>query len=217
MAKTTAPLLSFSARGQIGKTMVAAKWRGVNYMRQHVIPANPQTTAQQTNRKIFAYMREMWKLAPSGLQAPWDAFATGRPFLGMNKWVGENVRVLQGESTLDNLIFSPGARGGLPPSGVVVATGAAAGQILVTGNAPTAPDGWIFFGLAAAACPDGDPATFFNGPLVYGEDLTTPYSIILTGLPAGADCQVGVWAIWTKPNGDKAYSVSTTYQAAAHA
>jgi hypothetical protein len=215
MAKTTAPLLSFGSRGQIGKTMVASKWRGINYMRQYVVPGNPNTIAQQAVRKLFAYLREMWKLAPGGVQDAWNAFAAGRPFLGVNKWVGENVRVLNGETDMNAIIFSPGARGGLPPVGVTVSAGGNAGEIAITGSAPTAPTGWTFQALCAAAVPDGNPTTFFAGPFVYGEDTSSTYAITLAGLGAGIECQVGVWARWLKPNGDLAYSVSTTYQQAA--
>lgn len=215
MAKVTAPLLSFGARGQIGKTMVNSKWRGINYTRQYVVPSNPNTLAQQGVRKLFAYLREMWKRAPAGVVDPWNAFASGRPFLGVNKFVGENVRILNGESTMDGIIFSPGARGGLPPVGVTVSPGSNPGEIVIAGAAPTAPDGWTFDALCAAACPDGDPTGFFVGPFVYGEDTSSTYSITLSGLGAGTPCQVGVWARWIKPNGDKAYSASQNYQQAA--
>src|SRR5262245_18965190 len=100
MSKTTAPLLSFDAAGSIGKTVVYSRWRGVSYARRHVVPANPNTTAQQEVRSTFALLREMSKLAPTLALAPWDAFAKGRPFTGMNKFVGENVRVLKGAANM---------------------------------------------------------------------------------------------------------------------
>lgn len=217
MAKLTAPLLSFGGRGQIGKTMVTAKWRGVPYARQYVIPANPNTVAQQTTRTTFAVLREMWKLSPPLVQAAWNAFASGRPFTGMNKWVGENMRVIRGETDLDNLIFSPGARGGLIPLNVMVTTGANAGEIDITADAPTAPDGWTVNSLVAAAVPDADPTADFFGPFIAGSDNAAPYTITLGGLGSGVDCEVGVWLVWNKPNGDLAYSPSQTYQATSHA
>src|SRR5690606_16143033 len=137
MAKLTGPLLSFGARGQIGKAMVTAKWRGVDYARQYVIPANPRTTAQQANRTRFAFLREMWKLAPAVVVEPWTAFAAGRPFTNMNKFVGENNRVLNGESDLQNFIGSPGARGGLPPQALSATTGNSAGEIDVAITVPS--------------------------------------------------------------------------------
>ena len=57
MAKLTGPLLSFGATGQIAKTMVVGTWRGIDYARQYVVPANPRTTAQQANRTRFALLR----------------------------------------------------------------------------------------------------------------------------------------------------------------
>src|SRR5690606_27546113 len=88
MGKTTAPLLSFDASGTLAKTVVYSRWRGISYARRHVIPANPRTIPQQFNRLAFATLREMWKVAPPAAQAPWDAFATGRPFTGMNAFIG---------------------------------------------------------------------------------------------------------------------------------
>lgn len=213
MAKVTAPLLSFGGAGQIGKTMVASTWRGVKYVRQYVKPGNPNTIAQQTVRSTFAYLREMWKLAPSGVVAAWDAFAKGRPFTGMNKFVGENVRVLNGETDLNMLIFSPGSGGGLPPVNIAVTSGSTPGAVSVTADAPTAPSGWTEFTLMGAAVLDADPTGIFTGPWAYAEDSTTAYTLSLGGFAEGVDVQVGVWARWTKPNGDYAYSASQTYQA----
>ena len=47
MAKLTAPLMSFGARGKLGGSLVYSAWKGVNTARQLVTPANPNTTAQQ--------------------------------------------------------------------------------------------------------------------------------------------------------------------------
>jgi len=50
MAKLTAPLFSFGASGAIGKSLVFFPWKGINAVRQFVIPANPNTTSQATQR-----------------------------------------------------------------------------------------------------------------------------------------------------------------------
>lgn len=52
MAKVTGPLQSFSASGKIANSIVFAAWKGVNYVRQYVIPANPQSEAQGDQRII---------------------------------------------------------------------------------------------------------------------------------------------------------------------
>lgn len=50
MAKTSGPLMSIEASGSFAKTLTFAKNRGVQYVRQLVIPRNPQSVAQQTPR-----------------------------------------------------------------------------------------------------------------------------------------------------------------------
>lgn len=213
MAKLTGPMLSFGARGQIGKAMVTAKWRGVAYARQYVKPANPQTAAQTAVRSLFAYLREMWKLAPTEVIATWDAFARGRPFTGMNKYVGENVRVLNGETDMNNFIGSPGSGGGLPPTSFSAVTGSVAGTIDFTFDVPATPSGWTLLRSVAVAFPDADPTGIFMGPYVEETVAVAPWDGTLTGLGSGVVCQVAGWLVWQKPNGDLAYSVSLLDQA----
>lgn len=50
MAKLTGPFFSLGASGAIAKTLVAFPWKGLNCLRKYVVPANPNTTAQQTQR-----------------------------------------------------------------------------------------------------------------------------------------------------------------------
>jgi len=218
MAKLTGPLLSFGADGQIGKAMVTAKWRGISYARQYVIPANPKTTAQQANRTRFAFFREMWKLAPSLVKEPFDAFATGRKFLGFNAFVGENNRITQGETDLQAMLMSPGARGGLPPAGVVASTGSGTGEIDVTITPPAQlPDGWTVSKAVAVAVVDQTPEGIFSGNFVADEDTTDPYEITLTDFDASQDCVAYGFIVYEKANGDLAYSVSVADTATAGA
>lgn len=50
MAKTTAPLFSFTARGALANALVYFPWKGINCVRQYVIPTNPQTDLQTSQR-----------------------------------------------------------------------------------------------------------------------------------------------------------------------
>lgn len=50
MAKLKAPLLSLGAAQQIGKTLVFFSWKGINAVREYVVPSNPKTSAQTTQR-----------------------------------------------------------------------------------------------------------------------------------------------------------------------
>lgn len=60
MAKVKAPLMSFDARGQIAKSLVYLGWKGLKTVRQYVIPANPKSAGQQTQRGYFAAAVEDW-------------------------------------------------------------------------------------------------------------------------------------------------------------
>lgn len=60
MAKVTGPLFSISASGQIAKTLVYMNWKGIDDVRKYVIPANPRTAAQQTQRGYFSGAVEEW-------------------------------------------------------------------------------------------------------------------------------------------------------------
>lgn len=50
MAKLKAPLFSLGASGSLAKTLVYFNWKGINAVREHVVPTNPNTAAQQTQR-----------------------------------------------------------------------------------------------------------------------------------------------------------------------
>ena len=50
MAKLKAPLLSLGASGALGKAIVFFDWKGLDVAREYVIPANPKTAPQLTQR-----------------------------------------------------------------------------------------------------------------------------------------------------------------------
>lgn len=50
MAKLKAPLLSLGASQQLGKALVFFAWKGLNVVREYVVPSNPRTAAQTTQR-----------------------------------------------------------------------------------------------------------------------------------------------------------------------
>ena len=63
MAKLTAPLFSLKASGQLAKTLVYMNWKGIEDVRQYVIPANPNTSGQQTQRGYFTDAVDAWHTA----------------------------------------------------------------------------------------------------------------------------------------------------------
>ena len=91
MAKVTGPLFSLSASGQIAKTLVFMKWKGIDDVRKYVIPANPNTAAQQAQRAYITAALTMWHVTDwiaADLTA-WNLLATtlGKVMSGFNAFV----------------------------------------------------------------------------------------------------------------------------------
>ena len=53
MAKLKAPLMSLGASGQLGKALVFFGWKGLDVVREYVVPSNPDTTLQGIQRGHF--------------------------------------------------------------------------------------------------------------------------------------------------------------------
>lgn len=78
MAKVLAPLFSTKARGQIGKSLVFFPWKSINAVRSYVIPANPNTAAQQAQRTIMTNAVAEWHAAGyiAKDKTAWNKFAS---------------------------------------------------------------------------------------------------------------------------------------------
>jgi len=210
MAKTTAPLLGFGASGQIGKSNVHASWKGVSYTRRYVIPSNPNTVDQQTTRNLFAWLTAVWKVAPLIAQDPFTAYAKGKPLTNRNGFMKYNVAQLREETTLANMVFSPGAHGGIACSVTSVTPGS--GTLTVVAALPTVPTQWTYQRTIAVALLEQSPSTPTNNQLVADEDTTTGYTPVLTGLTGSAPYRIGVFMHWKNGIGQDVYgpSVNTT-------
>lgn len=191
MAKLTGPLLSIAASGAVAKTQVYASWKGIAYARRWVQPANPQSTEQVETRDTFSWLNRVWKTAPALFVAPWAAAVQGRPLTDRNLFIKQNLSLLRGQADLTGIILSPGAKGGLASTITITP---AAGQITIAGADPTPlPSGWSIVGLVGVAIPDQDPQSGSSYTIEADEDLTTAYSVVLTGLAAGDYAAAGWW------------------------
>lgn len=206
MAKVTAPLLGFGAAGTIGKVMTFATWRGVPYARRHVIPANPKSTAQVLTRDIFANLNTRWKQGGPLMRAPWDRFAVGQKLVGRNSYMGKNLNLTRGDVDMSDYIGSPGAKGGLPASTLVLTTVAALGiEAVIT--VPAAPTGWTLTSAIATCLIDQTPELTVGDIVQEGEDVATPFQVDFTGLTA-VTYFVQAWLKWAKPDASVAYGAS---------
>jgi len=205
MAKTTAPALSFGASGQIAKTLVYGSWKGRAYARRHVVPSNPQSAEQTITRNAFSFLQSVYKFAPTLMTDPWDAYARGQVMTARNAFTKFNLPDLRGEADLTNIVLSGGAYGGPPPASVVVTPGN--DQLSMAIAAPAVlPQGWTIYSAIAAVIPDQDPDSGTLFTVTAGEDLTSAYVVLLTGLLNAQLYQVRCWLKWNRPDGTFAYS-----------
>lgn len=105
MAKVKAPLFSFGARGQLGKALVFFPWKGLDCCREYVIPSNPNTADQQTQRGFLGDAVDDWH--GIGLDAV-DVSALNRaalhdprPMSGFNKFCSDHIAIAVAGDTPD--------------------------------------------------------------------------------------------------------------------
>lgn len=77
MAKVTGPLLSLDASGSVANTMTFSKWKGINYLRQRVVPANPKTAGQKVVRGVLGTLS---KACTAVLTSYADSLSKGSEF-----------------------------------------------------------------------------------------------------------------------------------------
>lgn len=95
MARVTGPLFSLDASGTVGKAMTFSKWKGLNYVRLRVIPANPQTASQVSQRNTLTAATSCWKhefSVDAISKASWNVSASGTGMSGFNRFTSVFIR-----------------------------------------------------------------------------------------------------------------------------
>ena len=223
MAKVKGPLLSLGASGQIGKSIVFGDWRGVKYAREHVNPANPQTTAQTLTRQTFEYGDDQFKRMLTLAQAPWKQSAVGKGFTARNRFISMYVKNLRGDADMTDYESSPGVNGGLPLLDFTAVGGAAAGEIDVTADVPPTPVDWTHDAVVYTAFLDRAPDVQMTDFMEELESLAASWSAgpppqssdTFTGLDTGANYCVSAYLRSTRADGVIAYGVGSTIIVAA--
>ena len=110
MAKVKAPFLSLGASGKLADTLVASTWKGLKTMREYVIPTNPQTADQTTQRNLFTAMVSAWRnyFTSTVERSAWNRSALHGPkaMSGFNAFMGAAVQIASGDADAS---FSNGA------------------------------------------------------------------------------------------------------------
>ncbi|MCR4434173.1 MAG: hypothetical protein NUV70_09035 [Caldiserica bacterium] len=109
MAKVYAPLMSIDASGTYANQLVYAKWKGIRYVRNHVIPMNPRTAEQMVIRNAFSAAVSQWHLEDQTTRSAWEAaaLASGKPMSAFNLYVGRFVSWVKENSTNPPSPFLP--------------------------------------------------------------------------------------------------------------
>lgn len=206
MAVVTGPLMSLGASGTIASTLTYARWKGIPYARTRVIPSNPQSTEQTKTRDVFKFLNDFYKFLPGIGREPWMASVKGIPMTPQNMVQSKNIFALRDALDLTDMVLSPGAAGGIPPTGIVITPGS--GTLTVAVTAPAAPTGWTLTAAQGVVLRDQDPHDLLIASPVAAEDTTSTYSLAFSGLTSGQDYQVGVWLKWLTTNLSEAYSIA---------
>ena len=96
MARLNGPLFSLDARGKLGRALIYSIWKGLNYARKYLIPANPRTDGQMLIRGYFTTAVDAYQLEEQTTRNAWDAAIKklGRPMTGFNYYLGHYVKYL---------------------------------------------------------------------------------------------------------------------------
>lgn len=119
MAKVAAPLFSFGARGQLGGALVYFPWKGIDAVRQYVVPANPNSSGQQTQRGYFGEAVDLFHTLglTSDDRDAWNRYASTLPTpqSGYNAFVAAVLDLRRAGISLANLAM--GFNGSIADSG----------------------------------------------------------------------------------------------------
>lgn len=154
---------------------VFSKWRGINYIRSRVIPANPKTAAQTAVRQALARLVSLWQNGHYSLRINRSGYATGLPKSGFNTFIGDNLV----DEKNGNLLDLTKDLGFNKLSSFSASTGTGSGEINVSWSPSVPADSWIVL------CVRKEGAN--NWAKI---QLATGTSMTITGLEAGATYQV---------------------------
>ena len=108
MAKVNAPLFSFNASGKLANSLVYFCWKGLDVVRSYVVPSNPKSTAQTTQRGYLSAAVTAIHTAQAlaaNMMAALDAAAYalyGSTYASPRTWFNQAVKNYVDVSVADN-------------------------------------------------------------------------------------------------------------------
>ena len=172
MAKTRAPLFGFGASGKLGKALVFGTWKGLDVAREYVIPANPQTAAQTTQRGYLGDAVDAWHDATNVLTAT-DKSA-------WNRFAGALSSAMSGFNAFTRYYVNELVAGGTPGHFFGVT------NVTLTHNAFKADIDDSLGGVLVVTLRVGNSKTFFSASATDAQVAgLTSFAAFDTGFPAG--------------------------------
>lgn len=102
MARVNGPLMGLDASGSVADTLTWSKWKGRNYVRQLVTPANPKSALQVSVRAIMRFLSTSWTHVTAADKALWATLAAQQTISNFdaytqynaNRWTQSNSPVV---------------------------------------------------------------------------------------------------------------------------
>jgi len=166
MAKVIAPLFSFGASGKLANSLVYMKWKGIDDVRQFVVPANPKTASQQAQRGRMTDAVAKWHATSwnaTDLTA-WNLYASVQtnPMSGFNVFCKEYITAAKAGKSWNSLYdITIGT-----PSG---------GSITITIKCGSDKTAKLYIGTTKTSQPSAQSGTYASGTWTFN----------ITGLSAG--------------------------------
>lgn len=132
MVKVAAPMLSLDASGSIAGAMTFSKWKGRNYVRVLVKPANPRSGGQTGMRAGMKFLSQNWAAILAAQQATWEDAAEAAATSPFNAYTKANLKRWRNFESPSQ--FTPITAGFTADAMTAQAATAGERQIVVTGT-----------------------------------------------------------------------------------
>lgn len=92
MARVDGPLFSLQASGSLADTITFSRWKGRPLVRQTVVPANPRSDSQVSNRAMMRFIAEAWRYLTTAEQLAWEELARADAISNFNAYTRSGMR-----------------------------------------------------------------------------------------------------------------------------
>jgi hypothetical protein len=172
--------MSLDASGTLADAVTFSKWKGRNYARQRVIPANPKSGPQTSVRAMMKALTQDWTNLSDASKATWAALAGETNISPFNAYISYNLRRWAGFHAPSQK--HPATETGTAPSAPTTTVTAGTKELqLSIADGANAPD-WLWMIFRSTST--GFTPSFSNLVHVIKHG-TTPTVYIDTGLTTG--------------------------------